>query len=429
MGPIQRVIIRDAVMSVVRHPRLTLLIAAILLLVGTSLAWTRLTISTDQNKLFSAKVPFFHKYLEFIREFPENEAMYITLQARNPDHPPSARQWIQCANAVARRVAGLHQYVNSVDSHVPLKQLGRQALLFADWPLVKMAAAQSSAFAVLGQLWGQKPSVAERLLGSSRLERFLRLAAAQPPSTEAAKLLVPMMESLRASLQPPARTSARLSGAANLSHLIGGARTDPSAWGYYYFPEANNSSRYLLVIRVYPHFTYDSLAAISTPLTHIGAAIKSAMPPFAAEFKVGMTGRAVLSSAEMKITTHDTDLAEVVAMVTVLAGLILMLRSVWLALAASVSLAVAIGWTFGYATLAVGQLNLLSTVFVIALIGIGMDYLIQIVIRYRREVRRYQRPLAVWVRVFRYTGPPVITACLGAAGAFWVANLTAFRGA
>jgi predicted RND superfamily exporter protein len=430
MGPIQRVIIRDAVMSVVRHPRLTLVIAAILLLVGTGLAWTHLTISTDQNKLFSAKVPFFHQYLEFIREFPENEAVYITLQARNQDHPPSTRQWIQCANAVAQRVAGLHQYVNSVDSHVPLKQLGRQALLFADWPLVKKAAAQSNAFAVLGQLWGQKPNMAERLLGSSRLERFLRLAAEQTPSTEAAKLLVPMMESLRASLQSPAtRASARRFGLANLSRLIGGARTDPSAWGYYYFPEANNSSRYLLVIRVYPHFTYDSLAAISTPLTHIDAAIKSAAQPYAAEFTVGLTGRAVLSSAEMKITTHDTDLAEVVAMLTVLAGLILMLRSVWLAMAASVSLAVAIGWTFGYATLAVGQLNLLSTVFVIALIGIGMDYLIQIVIRYRREVRRYQRPLAVWVRVFRYTGPPVITACLGAAGAFWVANLTAFRGA
>ena len=429
MGPIQRVIIRDAVMSVVRHPRLTLVIAAILLMAGTALAWTRLTISTDQNKLFSAKVPFFHHYLEFIREFPENEAVYITLQARNPEHPPPARQWMKCANAVAQRVAGLHRYVNSVDSHVPLKKLGRQALLFADWPLVKKAAAQSDAFAALGQLWGQKPNLGEQLLGSSRLERFLRLAAQQPPNAATAKLLVPMAQSLRASLQPAAAASTRHPVAANLSRLLAGSRTDPSAWGYYYFPEANNSARYLLVIRVYPHFTYDSLEAISTPLTHIAAAMKAAVRPFAAQFTVGMTGRAVLSSEEMKITTHDTDIAEVVAMVTVLAGLILMLRSVWLAMAASLSLAVAIGWTFGYATLAVGQLNLLSTVFVIALIGIGMDYLIQIVIRYRREVRRYQRPLAVWVRVFRYTGPPVITACLGAAGAFWVANLTAFRGA
>ncbi len=429
MGPIQRVIIRDAVMSVVRHPRLTLVIAAILLMVGTLLALTRLTISTDQNKLFSAKVPFFHHYLDFIREFPENEAVYITLQARNPDRPPPARQWIQCANAIAKRVEGLHSYVNSVDSHVPLKKLGHQALLFADWRLVKKAAAQADAFAVLGHVWGQKPSLVERLLGSSRLERFLHLAEEQPPDASTAKLLAPVAQSLRESIQPSAITSARSPDVPNLSHLMGGSRIDPSAWGYYYFTEANNSSRNLLVIRVYPHFTYDSLAATSIPLKHIEAAMKTAVRPFASEFTVGMTGRAVLSSAEMQITTHDTDIAEVVAMITVLVGLVLMLRSVWLAIAASISLAVAIGWTFGYATLTVGQLNLLSTVFVIALIGIGMDYLIQIVIRYRREVRRYQRPMAVWVRVFRYTGPPVMTACLGAAGAFLVADLTAFRGA
>ena len=39
--------------------------------------------------------------------------------------------------------------------------------------------------------------------------------------------------------------------------------------------------------------------------------------------------------------------------------------------------------------LTMGRLNLLSLVFVIALIGIGMDYLIQILTRYRFEKKRY----------------------------------------
>ena len=106
-----------------------------------------------------------------------------------------------------------------------------------------------------------------------------------------------------------------------------------------------------------------------------------------------------------------------------------MLRSVRLAIFAELSLAVGIGWTFGWATLAVGQLNLLSIVFIIALIGIGMDYLVQILTRYRREARRYHRPNAIWARVFRYVSPPIFTACLGAAAAFFAALLTDFRGA
>jgi len=80
-------------------------------------------------------------------------------------------------------------------------------------------------------------------------------------------------------------------------------------------------------------------------------------------------------------------------------------------LAAEIALGVGIGWSFGWATLTIGQLNLLSLVFLIALIGIGMDYLVQILTRYRLEARRYTRPAAVWVRVFEHVGPPINTAC------------------
>ncbi len=131
----------------------------------------------------------------------------------------------------------------------------------------------------------------------------------------------------------------------------------------------------------------------------------------------------------MRTTDHDTHNAEIVALSVVFVAMAIMLRSVWLALVAEISLAVGIGWTFGWATISVGDLNLLSIVFVIALIGIGMDYLVQILTRYRREARRYVRPAAVWSRVFRYVSPPIFTACLGAAGAFFASVLTNFRGA
>ncbi len=131
----------------------------------------------------------------------------------------------------------------------------------------------------------------------------------------------------------------------------------------------------------------------------------------------------------METTDIDSHKAEIVALTVVFIGMAFMLRSLWLALAAEISLCVGIGWAFGWATLAIGRLNLLSLVFLIALIGIGMDYLVQILSRYRREAQRYQRPKAVWTSVFKFVGPPINTACLGAAGAFFVAVFTDFRGA
>ncbi len=113
----------------------------------------------------------------------------------------------------------------------------------------------------------------------------------------------------------------------------------------------------------------------------------------------------------------------------VFVALWIFLRKLWLVIVAELCLGVGIGWTFGWATLSTGRLNLLSLVFVIALIGIGMDYLIQILTRYRHEKQRYTRPEAIWSRVFRYVSPPISTACLGAAGAFLVSKLTNFAGA
>src|SRR5204863_7728124 len=106
-----------------------------------------------------------------------------------------------------------------------------------------------------------------------------------------------------------------------------------------------------------------------------------------------------------------------------------MLRSVWLALAGVIALGVGIGWTFGWATLAVGQLNLLSIVFLLALIGIGMDYLVQILTRYRQVAARRATPRIIRIAILRHVRAPINTACLGAAGAFLVSVFTRFRGA
>jgi predicted RND superfamily exporter protein len=142
-----------------------------------------------------------------------------------------------------------------------------------------------------------------------------------------------------------------------------------------------------------------------------------------------VTGRPALDADEMRTTDIDSTRAEIVALSAVFVGLVLLLRSFWLALAAELALGVGIAWTFGWATLTLGELNLLSIVFMLALIGIGMDYLVQILSRYRHERRLRADPLRIWVSVFRQVGAPINTATLGAAGAFLVSLFTDFQGA
>ncbi len=416
-----------AILYVVRHPKLTLAVSAVVLAGCALFARSRLSISTDENKLFSSDIKFFRDYLEFIHQFPENEAIYVLVRVRDPGHVPPARRWTALADQITERLAGMREYVQSVDSHVPLDQLGAQGILLDKPERVREELEGARRLAQLAGLWGRANFLTQRL-GATPMERFLAGLSIARPDEETATFVNAVARSWVLRWNIPRRRCGWEAALPDLEAL--GGEADPERLGYYYVPDEDpdDPPQHVLLVRVYPRKNFSSLAANSKAVNTLREAVDEVARGYP-EFYVGMTGRPTLEADELSTTDRDSRRAEMVALSVIFVGLVLTLRSVWLALAAEICLAVGIGWTFGYATLALGELNLLSTVFLIALIGIGMDYLIQILAAYRREARRYERPTAIWMRVFRYSGPPVMTACFGAAGAFFVSLLTNFRGA
>jgi uncharacterized protein len=107
------------------------------------------------------------------------------------------------------------------------------------------------------------------------------------------------------------------------------------------------------------------------------------------EFKgvsVGLTGTPVLEHEEMATSQRDIAIATAVSLILTVILLLVAFRG-WLnVLAAMVTIIVAVCLSFGFATLAVGHLNILSMVFAIMLIGIGIEYGIQLVLRYQEEL-------------------------------------------
>lgn len=415
---VSRLILRF-VLLVVSHPRLTL--ALTLTLVGASawLALVRLTISTDQNKLFSEKVPFFRDYLEFDRKFPENEAVYLVVETRDPSTRPSVGRWTAAADALVEAMRKLPEYVASVDARVPIHELGEQGLLFDDPQLVRQTLHDVREMLPMVRWFAEKPGLDATVFGRTPLDQFLGKLSLAPPDPRLAGFVGEVARSLNATA---AKDRATLPDLASLD------AADPSRLGYYYVPDETDRTRHLLLVRVYPRKDFASLTGNARKIEKIRAAASHAIAQFG-EFKVGTTGRPALEADEMVTTDRDTTRAEILALSAVFIGMALLLRSVYLAFVAELSLGVGIAWTFGWATLVVGQLNLLSIVFLLALIGIGLDYLVQILSRYRREMARRQDRRLVWVAVFRQVGPPINTACMGAAGAFLVSLFTDFRGA
>jgi predicted RND superfamily exporter protein len=425
MGPVQRRVVKG-VLAVVARPKLALVISGIVLAACVVLSLTRLSISTDQDKLFSERVAFFHDFVEYERQFPESDATYVVIEPVNANPEPPVERWTALADRITQRLNDMHRYVTQASARVPLEK--QWAVLFEDSEKFPQLIRQANEDLVpIARQWGEAPSVFLRPLGRTPIGRFLSklsLSSVDQNRAQFANLLAEgWLQAVRAPNEP-------MRVGRQVPDMLALEAENPAELGYYFLPDESDRTRtrHVLLVQVFHVQKMTSLKSASESVDAIRAAVRAEAKNFP-DFKVGLTGRPVLDADEMRVTDRDSTKAEIIALSVIFLGLVLLLRSLWLAVVAELSLAVAIGWTFGWATLVYGELNLLSTVFLIALIGIGMDYLIQILAAYRREARRYVRPAAVWARVFRYVGPPVLTACLGAAGAFLVSVLTDFRGA
>ena len=103
--------------------------------------------------------------------------------------------------------------------------------------------------------------------------------------------------------------------------------------------------------------------------------------------KAGLTGVPVLEYEEMATSQRDMEIATILSLALTVLLLLFAFRGFLNVIAAMVSLIVGICLSFGFATLAVGHLNILSMVFAIMLIGLGIEYGIQVVLRYQEELK------------------------------------------
>ena len=103
------------------------------------------------------------------------------------------------------------------------------------------------------------------------------------------------------------------------------------------------------------------------------------------EIEVGLTGEDVISTDEMVTTQKDVELASKIALSGVSLLFIIAFRGIVKPLLAVFSLLVALAWSLGFTSLTVGHLNILSVVFTTILIGLGIDFGIHVLERYKEE--------------------------------------------
>jgi hopanoid biosynthesis associated RND transporter like protein HpnN len=146
------------------------------------------------------------------------------------------------------------------------------------------------------------------------------------------------------------------------------------------------------------------------------------------EVKILLTGIPVLENDEMRRSQADSTKAGLVSFIGVSLLFLLGFRGFLHPTLGMIVLAVGTAWSFGFAALVVGHLNILSVAFASIVIGLGNDFAIHLLSRYL-TVRHHGRDVRhALVDAAGSIGPGIVTGAVTTALAFFCASFTSFLG-
>jgi len=166
----------------------------------------------------------------------------------------------------------------------------------------------------------------------------------------------------------------------------------------------------------------DSIASLRA---HIAALLER---PEHAGLEAGVTGVPVLESDETEQSTKDATFASILSLSLIAMLMMIVYRRIEVPLIAILALLLGVGASFGWVTLVVGHLQVLSVVFAVVLLGLGIDTAIHFIARLELVHADHEHMAAGLRRTFRGVGPGVLTGALTTAAAFGATAFTEFTG-
>jgi hopanoid biosynthesis associated RND transporter like protein HpnN len=183
----------------------------------------------------------------------------------------------------------------------------------------------------------------------------------------------------------------------------------------------------LLLMMILPKKNLNELNSIKEPLEKMRKAVKETMALFPG-IKAGVTGKVVLQADEMNTSNSDMAKASIISLFAVTLLFIIFFKNLPRPLLVTLTLIIAIGLTFGVVTVTVGHLTILSIVFTIILIGLGIDFGVHILSRYKAELQDSGDLRKAVETTLLSTGKANVTSAIAIASSFFAGLFTGFKG-
>jgi hypothetical protein len=393
---------------------LTVFTAIVLAALGVGYTAYALRLETSKFHLLPIHQPYATLYKDYAEDFGQLEDIVVVVQSPT----------VEASAAYAARLAGVLRDgalgTTRVSYQVDATRLQAHALLYVPLEILKDTLRTVASQEELLADFAATPTL-DRLveginqyIGSTFLPDVLGPGAPEDSTRAPTRLLGDLL----------AQTSEAIDGRAYRSpwaSLFGAPIPAPDG-GYFL-----SHDRRLLYVVVDLADTPRTFAAEHAAIRTVRQAIADLRPQFPA-VEAGVTGAPALFSDELVTATRDGQIASVLAMVLTLALLLLAFRQLIASCAMLAVLAVSLCWSLGAITLLVGELTIFSMMFVSVVSGIGIDYGIYFLFRYREERVLGPTLVAALERTAARSGPGILLGALTAAVTFYILITADFRG-
>ncbi|WP_321402835.1 MMPL family transporter [Maridesulfovibrio sp.] len=372
---------------------------------ASSALWLKL--DSDQDNLISHELPFQKRNIAQIKNFGDQEYMFVVIKTGGND--AGKQKAAKFAVSLAAKLKKRPDLVKEVHYAMSARDMGPGVLMFASPDELRQFVTLARDFGPLGKEWFEAPG----------LSRFLDMTAGlingdkggEKGGSVNSEMFDPFLgalDNLVGEMQ-----SSLVSGPA--LETLNAPVFDLDKAGIQYFFTRNGK---LLIMRILPKKDFRVMDVIGPSLNFVRSSLESVRAEFP-DVEAGLTGRPVLSADEMHTTDQDMTIAAVISVVVV--GLMFMfILHGWLRpMLVMGSLFCAMAWTFGFTLVTLGSLNLLSIVFALVLVGIGVDFGIHIVMRYVEAADSGMSPDEAVEEALVHTGPGILLGGLTSVCAFY----------
>ena len=376
-----------------------------------------LSFQSDRNALISEHLPWNRRFIRWTKNYKGTRDLTIVIDASPGSDMPDDAQLRRAESMVVELGAALRAErddLERVDWGFSTKNINARAIRMLEMSQFDRQLQRIEAAAPL-----LTSTTLTQLIAAIKVQAFRGATQhGEAGAADAIDKMTALAEAISISL------TAGSSDANPFSQMD--APRDRSDWQY-----LRSDNKRLLFVRITPRVEKERINALARAIGTSRTVVKRIAKKYPG-IEAGLTGIEVVEADETEAAVRDSMYASIIAFVLIAVLLMTGFQSVRTPLLAMLSLVFAVAWSFGYLTIAIGHLQIISVVFTVILLGLGIAYGIHIVSRYELIRHSYSDDLTGFADsmtdVLVTMGPAIVTGALTTAAAFITTMFTDFRG-